>query len=134
MRFFILVLVIICFGFFFNSCDNNLLLKDRAGWCNQFEDLIVEPNNDLDPTDEIVLDDDDDYNDDFTQDDDYWQDKREKEEKGPQTKVFICHLPPGNPLNAKTLRLPEAALKAHLAHGDYLGECEPEDDINDDVL
>jgi hypothetical protein len=38
-------------------------------------------------------------------------------------KVAVCHVPPGNPANAHVLRLPQAAVKAHLAHGDKLGAC-----------
>jgi len=41
------------------------------------------------------------------------------------TKVTLCHVPPGNPANAHTIVVGEAAVPAHLAHGDYLGECEP---------
>lgn len=45
--------------------------------------------------------------------------------------VEICHRPPGNPENSKTMLLPIAAQLAHLNHGndahehDYLGPCEP---------
>ena len=39
-------------------------------------------------------------------------------------KVCICHIPPGNPDNAHTICIGEAAVPAHLNnHGDYLGEC-----------
>lgn len=38
-------------------------------------------------------------------------------------KVAICHIPKGNPENAHTIWVSENAVKAHLAHGDYLGEC-----------
>lgn len=41
-------------------------------------------------------------------------------------KVLVCHIPPGNPENARTVRLPQSAVPAHLAHGDYLGECKSE--------
>jgi hypothetical protein len=39
-------------------------------------------------------------------------------------KVQICHVPPGNPDNAHTIVVGEPAVPAHLAHGDYLGECD----------
>lgn len=39
-------------------------------------------------------------------------------------KVCICHIPPGNPSNLHTICVGEAAVPAHLAHGDYLGECQ----------
>jgi hypothetical protein len=38
-------------------------------------------------------------------------------------KVEICHVPPGNPDNAHTICVSANAVAAHLAHGDYLGEC-----------
>lgn len=38
--------------------------------------------------------------------------------------VFICHIPPGNKLNSRTLKINRAALKAHLAHGDIEGSCD----------
>jgi len=40
-----------------------------------------------------------------------------------QTKATICHRPPGNPQNAKTLTVGQAAASAHLTHGDSLGAC-----------
>ena len=43
---------------------------------------------------------------------------------GSQKKTTICHLPPGNPANAHTLCIGNAAVPAHLHnHGDYLGAC-----------
>src|SRR5687768_11999237 len=41
-----------------------------------------------------------------------------------RTRVLVCHVPPGNPSNAQSLSLPEAAVQAHLAHGDAFGRCE----------
>lgn len=38
-------------------------------------------------------------------------------------KVTICHIPPGNPNARHTLEIPNSALAAHLAHGDYIGAC-----------
>jgi hypothetical protein len=43
--------------------------------------------------------------------------------KKAQAKSAICHVPAGNPAAAHTLRLPEPAIRAHLKHGDTLGEC-----------
>lgn len=37
--------------------------------------------------------------------------------------VIICHIPPGNPSNARTICIGENDLPAHLAHGDTLGPC-----------
>jgi hypothetical protein len=39
-------------------------------------------------------------------------------------KTTICHIPPGNPANAHTLCVGNAAVRAHLEnHGDTLGPC-----------
>jgi len=35
----------------------------------------------------------------------------------------LCHRPPGDPTNAKTIVVGNAAVAAHLAHGDSLGAC-----------
>ncbi len=35
----------------------------------------------------------------------------------------VCHVPPGEPENAHTIRIGAAAVSAHLEHGDYLGPC-----------
>jgi hypothetical protein len=40
------------------------------------------------------------------------------------SKVTLCHIPPGNPENAHIIRVSENAVPAHLAQGDTLGECE----------
>jgi hypothetical protein len=37
--------------------------------------------------------------------------------------VTLCHIPPGNSENAHTIEVGQAAVPAHLAHGDTLGEC-----------
>jgi hypothetical protein len=42
-------------------------------------------------------------------------------------KTTICHVPPGNPGNAHTLCIGNAAVEPHLQHhGDYLGPCKVE--------
>ena len=38
-------------------------------------------------------------------------------------KVYICHIPPGNPANAHTICVSPNAVQAHLDHGCMLGEC-----------
>jgi len=43
--------------------------------------------------------------------------------KPPADKVAICHVPPGNPDAAHTIHVGEAAVKAHLDHGDTRGAC-----------
>ena len=40
--------------------------------------------------------------------------------------VVVCHIPPGNKANARTLKINRSALKAHLAHGDVEGGCDAE--------
>lgn len=42
---------------------------------------------------------------------------------GDSDKVTLCHIPPGNPANAHTITVGAPAVRAHLAHGDYLGRC-----------
>jgi len=41
--------------------------------------------------------------------------------------VTVCHIPPGNPLNAKEISIGESAVSAHLKHGDVEGSCESEE-------
>jgi hypothetical protein len=41
-------------------------------------------------------------------------------------KTTICHIPPGNPANQHTLCVGNAAVSAHLAHGDHTGACDTE--------
>ena len=47
-------------------------------------------------------------------------------EEGDGIKTTICHVPPGNPDNAKTITVGESAIDAHLAHGDNVGACDDE--------
>lgn len=42
-----------------------------------------------------------------------------------QSKVDVCHIPPGNPENAHTINISENAVQTHLDHGDSLGPCDP---------
>ena len=42
---------------------------------------------------------------------------------GRNTRVTLCHIPPDDPANAHTIVVGNAAVKAHLAHGDSLGSC-----------
>ena len=44
-------------------------------------------------------------------------------------KVWICHIPPGNPNNAHSICVSFNAVAAHLAHGDYLGQCTSGDNL-----
>jgi len=50
------------------------------------------------------------------------ENKDEKKEE----QVAICHQPPGKQSERKTLTVPQSAVKAHLDHGDVLGECKDE--------
>jgi uncharacterized membrane protein YgcG len=38
-------------------------------------------------------------------------------------KTTVCHIPPGNPANAHTICVGNAAVPAHVDHGDFLGTC-----------
>jgi hypothetical protein len=51
-----------------------------------------------------------------------------------EDKVTICHVPPGNPDNAHTIVVGAAAVAAHLAHGDFEGECDGDEGATDDDL
>lgn len=44
-----------------------------------------------------------------------------------EQKVTICHCPPGNVDNKKTLEVGVSALQSHIDHGDQIGPCEGED-------
>ncbi|CAM1366346.1 hypothetical protein TOREUM_30510 [Tenacibaculum litoreum] len=48
---------------------------------------------------------------------------KSKDSKGKDSKVTICHVPPGNPSNVHSITISKNALKAHLAHGDFFGNC-----------
>jgi uncharacterized membrane protein len=39
-------------------------------------------------------------------------------------KLWVCHAPPGNPENARTLGIELGSAADHVAHGDFLGTCE----------
>ncbi len=45
--------------------------------------------------------------------------------QGGQTRVTICHIPPGQPDNRHEITVGEPAVAAHIAHGDYIGPCQP---------
>src|SRR5689334_532336 len=40
-----------------------------------------------------------------------------------EKKVTLCHYPPGNPANYHTISVGEAAVSAHVGHGDEIGAC-----------
>ncbi|HEY0977401.1 MAG TPA: hypothetical protein VGE21_08015 [Flavobacteriales bacterium] len=44
------------------------------------------------------------------------------------SKVLVCHVPPGNPANAHTICISPNGVPAHLAHGCFLGPCSMEAD------
>lgn len=46
------------------------------------------------------------------------------------SQVTICHIPGGNPANAHTITVSQAAVATHLAHGDTLGACPPNSNGN----
>jgi hypothetical protein len=41
----------------------------------------------------------------------------------PEGEVTICHIPPDNPDNPRTITISRSALPAHLARGDTIGPC-----------
>lgn len=49
--------------------------------------------------------------------------QEEEEEDAVGGTVTVCHIPPGNPDNAKTLEIPASDMDGHLGHGDTLGPC-----------
>jgi hypothetical protein len=52
-------------------------------------------------------------------------------------KIVICHIPPGNHQNPRTIEISVKALEAHLAHGDFIGSCyrgEPDNDDDDPII
>jgi hypothetical protein len=58
------------------------------------------------------------------------KDKKNKEKqhgKKGKKKTTICHIPPGNPSNARTISVSNKAVAAHLAHGDHTGRCTDEE-------
>ena len=44
-------------------------------------------------------------------------------DKGDDECVLVCHIPPGNPSNARTICVGGRAVDAHLGHGDTPGPC-----------
>jgi len=46
-----------------------------------------------------------------------------------ERKITICHYPPDNPDARHTIEIAESALEAHLAHGDTIGACEDEPEL-----
>jgi len=60
--------------------------------------------------------------------DDKGNDNKGNDNKGKDNndnvKITICHIPPGNPNNKKTLTISSSALQAHINHGDVMGSCE----------
>ena len=53
------------------------------------------------------------------------QDEEEEEVDPAGGTATVCHIPPGNPENAKTKEIPWSDLADHLGHGDYAGPCIP---------
>jgi hypothetical protein len=48
-------------------------------------------------------------------------------------KTTVCHIPPGNPANAHTICVGNAAVPAHLDHGDFVGTCSCDVDVDGGV-
>lgn len=65
--------------------------------------------------------------DDSASDDDSDSKDKDADAKQGGNKQEVCHIPPGNPNNAHTITVSASAVDAHLAHGDTLASCNPED-------
>lgn len=52
-------------------------------------------------------------------------------EAAEEGKVTVCHRPPGNPGNQRTLSVGASALDAHLGHGDFEGDCSDVEDSDE---
>ena len=46
---------------------------------------------------------------------------------GGADKVEVCHLPPGNPANYKTIKVSVNAVPDHLGHGEFEGNCDSDE-------
>ena len=53
---------------------------------------------------------------------------KSKDSNNKNSKVTICHVPPGNPSNVHSITISKNALKAHLAHGDFFGNCDNDEE------
>ena len=53
-------------------------------------------------------------------------DARDRCTPKPVILTMICHIPPGNPDEPRTIRIAESGVEAHLDHGDTLGACPQE--------
>ena len=51
-----------------------------------------------------------------------------------EDKVDLCHIPPGDPENRHSISVGTSAVDMHLAHGDFLGACEPDEEDGDGTL
>ncbi|MBI1956843.1 MAG: fibronectin type III domain-containing protein [Candidatus Niyogibacteria bacterium] len=51
------------------------------------------------------------------------EDEDENDDRNGEGKVTICHIPPGNHKNPRTMTIARSAEKAHVAHGDTQGPC-----------
>ena len=47
------------------------------------------------------------------------------DKKSVNQKVAICHIPPGNIQNPRSIAIDESSLQTHLSHGDIQGKCAP---------
>jgi hypothetical protein len=110
-------------GIRFDGLAHNIVTSSRQTYQDNThgDDWDDDEDNDEDEDDE-----DDEDSDDEDEDGEY-----EDDDEDDDTEV-ICHIPPGNPGNRKTLEVGENAVAAHIAHGDHLGACDEDDDEHDD--
>ncbi len=121
------------------KCENNVCVddsEDEEVECNSEQDCI-----DIGKCDEglectctenkcysgyVDLPDDDSNETDSDDEDDSDDDSMEVSET-----VEICHIPRGNPNAKHTITVGAPALRAHLRHGDYQGDCQPNGENNE---
>lgn len=49
-------------------------------------------------------------------------------------KIIICHTPSGNPSARETIKVGTPAAKAHLSHGDTIGQCDKDKDTKSPII
>lgn len=90
------------------------------------EDEVEDENEDQNEEVEDEVDDIDE-----TENEDVEEDATEEELEDvdeESREVIICHIPAGNTRMAHTITIDRAALERHLAHGDFVGECDDDFD------
>jgi hypothetical protein len=110
-------------GIRFDGLAHNIVTSSRETYRDEThgDDWDDDEDNDEDEDDE-----DDEDSDDEDEDGEYDDDDEDDDTDQ------ICHIPPGNPGNRRSIEVSEDAVAAHLAHGDHRGQCDDDDDDHDD--